>query len=135
MAAFQITCTVIPELQDDEQLARFVIIAPEDRMVWVAAWKPAANNGPGRKNSGNTVAGIGPGGPDSGLKAQDGADCDILRLSDGQLDCRSRNLGKCTGHPVSVVASNSLPEGAVEIGEDDCFLNVLECWMLEEAMD
>ncbi len=134
MTAFEITCTVIPEKQDDTRLERFVIIAPEDGMIWVAAWKSAGVSSPGSEKQKGAVARTAPGATDTDLEAEKPAGGDILELSDRQLDCRSRNLGRCAGYPISVAVTCDSPEGAVEV-EDDCHFNVLECWMLEEAID
>lgn len=39
MTAYSIVSAVIPERQDDTHSNRFLVVAPEDRIVWVATTK------------------------------------------------------------------------------------------------
>ncbi len=133
MTAFGITCTVIPQMQDDTWLERFLIIAPEDKMVWVAAWKLRSATDSTRQEQRGAIAGTSAGTPFGGLNTEDTGGGDILKLSDRQLDCRSRNLGRCRDFPASSAASCDCR--GFEIQEDDCFSDVIECWLLEEAAD
>lgn len=40
MTAYPITSAVIPEREDDTSFDKFLVVAPEDRIVWVATTKP-----------------------------------------------------------------------------------------------
>lgn len=137
MTAYKITCTVIPEREDDAISAKFLIVAPEDRIVWIATASPRHSpdlSAEGRKRA---VAQAGLQSLLGKLRRQEAEDGDILSLTDRQIDCRDRNLGKCSRYPqVTVQATGDCPEGAVETREeDDCYPGVLECWMLEEEVD
>ncbi len=136
MTAYKITCTVIPEREDDAVSAKFLVVAPEDRIVWIANARPGYSpdlSAEGRKRA---VAQAGLQSLLGKLRRQEVVDGDILSLSDRQIDCRDRNLGKCSRYPqVTTVAEDCL-EGAYETSEeDDCYPGVLECWMLEEEVD
>ncbi len=135
MTAYKITCTVIPEHEDDAISSKFLVVAPEDRIVWIATARPGYSpdlSPEGRKRA-VTQAGIQS--QLSKLRNQESVDGDILALSDRQIDCRDRNLGKCSRYP-QVTKATDCPEGAVEADDDeDCSPGVLECWMLEEEVD
>lgn len=40
MTAYSIVSAVIPEREDDALSDKFLVVAPEDRIVWVATTKP-----------------------------------------------------------------------------------------------
>lgn len=40
MTAYPIISAVIPEKEDDALFNKFLVVAPEDRIVWVATTKP-----------------------------------------------------------------------------------------------
>lgn len=40
MTAYSIVSAVIPEKEDDALFDKFLVVAPEDRIVWVATTKP-----------------------------------------------------------------------------------------------
>ena len=137
MTAYRITCAVIPEREDDGRSAKFLVVAPEDRIVWVTSTRPenAADLSPeGRKKA---VAQAGLVSMAGKLKRQDTKSGDILELTDNQIDCRDRNFGACNRYPKLIEKKgNDCPEGAIETSEDDdCCSGVLECWMLEEEVD
>lgn len=136
MSAYTITCAVIPEREDDATSAKFLVVAPEDRIVWITSSSP--NRVPdltpeGRKKA---VAQAGLISLMAKLRQQETEDGDILQLTDQQIDCRDRNLGTCSRYPHSTSGIEcDCPEGATETSEDDCCPGVLECWMLEEEVD
>ncbi len=136
MTAYQITCTVIREREDDAISAKFLVVAPEDRIVWIAS--AGREQTPDLSSDGRKRA-IAQAGLQSllgKLRRQEVEDGDILSLSDRQIDCRDRNLGKCNRYPQMTKTASDCPEGAVEtLDEDDCYPGVLECWMLEEEVD
>jgi hypothetical protein len=136
MTAYKISCTVIPEREDDALSAKFLVVAPEDRIVWIASSRPEQASDlsvEGRKRS---VAQAGLQSLLGKLRRQEAMDGDILSLSDRQIDCRDRNLGKCSRYPQMTKAADDCQEGAVEArDEEDCYPGVLECWMLEEEVD
>ena len=135
MTAFKISCTVIPERENDTMSAKFLVVAPEDRIVWIATSGPGQTpdfSPEGRKRA---VAQAGLKSLLGKLKHEEPADGDILELSDDQIDCRDRNLGKCSRYPRSTAIICHRPEGAVAAEEDECYPGVLECWLLEEGMD
>lgn len=135
MTAYKITCTVIPEREDDALSAKFLVVAPEDRIVWIATARPGHSpdlSAEGRKRA---VAQAGLQSLIGKLRRQEAMDGDILSLSDKQIDCRDRNLGKCSRYPQVTQVAEDCPEGAVEALEDECYPGVLECWMLEEEVD
>ncbi|MHB1325098.1 MAG: hypothetical protein ACYDGS_05465 [Thermoleophilia bacterium] len=137
MTAYKITCTVIPEREDDAISAKFLIVAPEDRIVWIATASPRHSPDLSAEGRRRAVAQAGLQSLLGKLRSQEAEDGDILSLTDRQIDCRDRNLGKCNRYPqVTVQAAADCPEGAVETREeDDCYPGVLECWMLEEEVD
>ena len=136
MTAYKITCTVIPEREDDALSAKFLVVAPEDRIIWIANSRPGQIpdlSSEGRKRA---VAQAGLQSLLGKLHRQEAMDGDILALSDKQIDCRDRNLGKCSRYPQVTKLAEDCPEGAFETNdEDDCYPGVLECWMLEEEVD
>ncbi|MHB8792188.1 MAG: hypothetical protein ACYC6O_02445 [Thermoleophilia bacterium] len=135
MTAYKITCTVIPEREDDALSAKFLVVAPEDRIVWIATARPGHSpdlSAEGRKRA---IAQAGLQSLLGKLRRQEVGDGDILSLSDKQIDCRDRNLGKCSRYPQVTHIVEDCLEGAVEALEDDCYPGVLECWMLEEEVD
>ena len=135
MTAFKITCTVIPEQQDDALAAKFLVVAPEDKIVWVASAKPGEIPNLGPEESKRAVAQAGLKSLLGKLQREEASYGDILELSDSQIDCRGRNQGKCIRFPLTTSGKCDCPEGALEISDDICHPGVLECWMLEEDMD
>lgn len=136
MTAFKITCTVIPEQQNDSLWAKFLVVAPDDRIVWVASAKPGEVSALGPEERGRAVAQAGLKSLLGKLEREEAKDGDILELSDNQIDCRDRNLGKCSRFPSTTAAKcGGCSEGASAVGEDSCYPGVLECWLLEEEMD
>jgi hypothetical protein len=135
MTAFKITCTVIPEYEDDSLSAKFLVVAPEDRIVWIATAKPGQIPDLSPAERKRAVAQAGLKSLLGKLRREEAKDGDILELTDEQIDCRDRNLGRCSRFPHSTAASRDCPEGAVVVSEEDCYPGVLECWMLEEEMD
>jgi len=138
MTAYKITCTVIPEREDDALSAKFLVVAPEDRIIWIATARPGHPPDLSAEERKRSVAQAGLQSLIGKLRRQEAMDGDILSLSDKQIDCRDRNLGKCSRYPQITHAAENCPEGAVEAVEaveDDCYPGVLECWMLEEEMD
>lgn len=139
MSAYKITCAVIPEKEDDGLSSKFLVVAPDDKIVWVTTTKPGQIHSLGPEERKRAVA-------QAGLKSllgklrqeeerTDEDSCDILELTDEQIDCRDRNSGKCERYPRSTRREYDCPEGAVETEEEECHPGVLECWMLEEEMD
>ena len=137
MSAYRITCTVIPEREDDARSTRFLVVAPEDRIVWITTSRKGNNPDFSTEGRKRAVAQAGLQSLLGKFKRQEENGGDILSLSDKQIDCRDRNLGKCCRYPQLTKSSCSCPEGAVEASDDeaDCFPGVLECWMLEEEVD
>ena len=136
MTAYMITCTVIPEREDDTLSAKFLVVAPEDRIVWVATATPGQLPDLSPEERKRAIAQAGLRSLLGKLEREEEIDGDILALTDRQIDCRDRNLGKCSRYPVSTrVQATACPEGAYEATEDDCFPGVLECWLLEEEVD
>jgi hypothetical protein len=136
MTAYKITCTVIPEREDDTMSAKFLVVAPEDRIVWVATTTPGQIPDLSPEERKRAVAQAGLKSLLGKLRREEIMDGDILALTDRQIDCRDRNLGKCSRYPLSTrVQPTTCAEGAVELKEDDCYPGVLECWMLEEEVD
>ncbi|MHB9053215.1 MAG: hypothetical protein ACYC5F_04405 [Thermoleophilia bacterium] len=135
MSAYKITCTVIPEREDDARSTRFLVVAPEDRIVWITTSGRGQNQDLSSEGRKRAVAQAGLQSLLGKLKRQETEDGDILSLSDRQIDCRDRNLGKCSRYPQTTRTSSDGPEGAFETGEDECYPGVLECWMLEEEVD
>ena len=135
MTAFKISCTVIPKKEHDTLSAKFLVVAPEDRIVWIATSAPgqAPDLSPeGRKRA---VAQAGLKSLLGKLRREEATDGDILELSDEQINCRDRNLGKCSRYPHSTAVTCTRPEGAEQAENDECFPGVLECWLLEEGVD
>lgn len=139
MSAHQIICAVIPEREDDGLSAKFLVVAPEDRIVWIATTRPGQvpDHSPESRKKAVTQAGLHS--LIDKLKRQDNTSDesgDILELTDMQIDCRDRNQGKCSRFPLSTRIKHDCQEGAVETDNlEDCYPGVLECWMLEEDMD
>jgi hypothetical protein len=140
MAGKAIICAVIPEREDDSTSDKYLVVAPEDRIIWVAHPETDRERqliGECRKRA-ITEAKI-----KSLIAKFEQEECssneegDILELSDEQLDCRDRNSGKCERFPRSTHGKCDRPEGAMESeGTDDgCFTGVLACWMLEDEVD
>ena len=135
MTAFKISCTVIPERENDTMSAKFLVVAPEDRIVWIATSGPGQTPDLSPEGRKRAVAQAGLKSLLGKLKREEATDGDILELSDDQIDCRDRNLGKCSRYPRSTAIICHRPEGAVEAEKDECYPGVLECWLLEEGMD
>ncbi|RJQ43207.1 MAG: hypothetical protein C4534_08420 [Gaiellales bacterium] len=51
MAAYKIISAVIPERVDDSTTDRYLVVAPEDRIVWVTTGKPQDLTPEGRKQA------------------------------------------------------------------------------------
>ena len=137
MTAYTITCAVIPEREDDGRSAKFLVVAPEDRIVWITSTRPEHSQDLSPEGRKKAVAQAGLVSMAGKLKRQESDDGDILELTDNQIDCRDRNLGSCNRYPKMIERNgNECPEGAVETPDDeDCCPGVLECWMLEEEVD
>ncbi len=136
MTAYMISCTVIPEREDDTLSAKFLVVAPEDRIVWVATATPGQLPDLSPEERKRAIAQAGLRSLLGKLEREEEIDGDILALTDRQIDCRDRNLGKCSRYPVSTrVQANDCPEGAYEVPDDECYPGVLECWLLEEEVD
>jgi len=138
VSAYKITCAVIPEREDDGLSAKFLVIAPEDKIVWVATARPGQVPDLSPEGRKLAVAQAGLKSLLGKLNRQEQAeelDGDILELTDKQIDCRDRNLGKCGRYPHSTQKECDCPDGAIESADEECFPGVLECWMLEEEVD
>ncbi len=138
MSAYKITCAVIPERDDDGLSAKFLVVAPDDKIIWVATARRGQIPDLSPEERKKAVAQAGLKSLLGKLKRQEQAEemnGDILKLTDRQIDCRDRNLGKCGRYPHSTQTECDCPEGAVESINEDCYPGVLECWMLEEEMD
>jgi len=136
MTAYKISCTVIPEREDDALSAKFLVVAPEDRIVWIASSRPGQTSDLSTEGRKRAVAQAGLQSLLGKLRRQEVIDGDILSLSDRQIDCRDRNLGRCSRYPQVTQPVRDCPEGGIEVAdEDDCYPGVLECWMLEEEVD
>ena len=135
MTAYKIACTVIPEREHDTRSAKFLVVAPEDRIVWVAQTVPGKIPDLSPQERQRAVAEAGLKSLMAKLRREEVKDGDILSLTDSQIDCRDRNLGRCSRYPVSTKARSDCPEGACEVPEDECYAGVLECWLLEEEVD
>ena len=136
MTAYKIACTVIPEREDDALSAKFLVVAPEDRIIWIASSRPGQTPDLSTEGRKRAVAQAGLQSLLGKLNRQEAADGDILSLSDKQIDCRYRNLGTCNRYPQATSSSDDCLEGAFEAAdEDDCYPGVLECWQLEEEVD
>ncbi len=138
MSARQITCAVIRGKEDDGRTAKYLIVVPEDRIVWVATTgegKTPDLSPEGRKRSA-TLAGIKSLTNKLNREQESGRqEADILDISDQQIDCRDRHQGKCTRYPHTTQAEPEHPEGASAADEEECHPGVLECWMLEDEID
>jgi hypothetical protein len=139
MSAREITSAVIREFEDDGHSAKYLVVAPEERIVWVTTTRDGERPdlSPEERKRAVTQAGIRS--LLSKLKREEQAardEADILDLSDEQIDCRDRNGGRCSRYPRSVNHGTDQPDGASESGDDEeCRPGVLECWMLEDDMD
>lgn len=139
VTAHKVTCAVIPEREDDAVSSKFLVVAPEDRIVWVTTTRPG--NKPDlsseERKKAITQAGIQSLSrkmTEEELSAEQEAD--ILELTDEQIDCRDRNNGHCEKYPRSAKCDCDHANNPDEsTDKDDCYPGVLECWMLEDEVD
>ncbi|MFA6002392.1 MAG: hypothetical protein WC828_09845 [Thermoleophilia bacterium] len=137
MTAYTITCAVIPEREDDGLSAKFLVVAPDDRIIWMATSRPGYSPDLSPEGRKKAVAQAGLTSMAGKLNRQESDKGDILALTDNQIDCRERNMGACNRYPQLIERSaGDHPEGAVETNdEEDVCPGVLECWMLESEVD
>ncbi len=137
MTAYKVTCAVIPEREDDAVSSKFLVVAPEDRIVWVAITKPGSRPdlSPEERKKAVTQAGIQSLSRKMKQEEQAEYEADILELTDKQIDCRERNNGRCERYPKSASGEDGDAGAAAEDDREECFPGVLECWMLEDEVD
>ncbi len=136
MSGRAIVCAVIPEKADDERREKYLVVAPEDRIVWVAAPGDETDSVTISEERKQAVTRANIASLTMKLEREQqelsAEEADILDISDEQLDCRERNEGICERYPRLAGACDA--EGS-ELCDDECRENVLECWLLEEEVD
>jgi len=137
MTAYTITCAVIPEREDDGLSDKFLVVAPDDRIIWMTKARPGHSPDLSPEGRKKAVAQAGLTSMAGKLKREEADKGDILALTDNQIDCRERNMGSCSRYPQLIEKKTvDHPEGAVETSdEEDVCPGVLECWMLESEVD